>query len=486
MADPLDSVDGLTSLADVSKTEFVTEMKAVPRWFADANAVRSYDLSGRTRIMVGNESYRLDTESTAADDGDEVIIDDGGNHWLKITAAFTGLTDAPSSYSGQGRKSLVVKDDETGLEFRTVVVFNESDVTLTVGSGGDYSTINAALEAASRMYPIYKALGVLVEIRLLTGFVMAEQVLVKGVDLSFVTITSVDSEVSITRSALTSTIDTQSRYPAFGAFQGGFLPVISALFNMDTSGVATGRDGVYCSEGSQAIIREGFGIKNAGGDGVSAQRNSRIVAHQSVFSGAGENCCHAGRLSSIDASQANFSYAGQAGIYCWRNSDVNCYSLTNCSHAGTYGVYAFTGGRIQGQFDATYAVIHGIYALNGGYVAALSSDGSNAGTDGIRAQAASIVSAPAFKANGCGNAGINSLYGSNVSAQNCDVSGNTTFGVRALAGNIDIVGGNAQIGGSTSTSDISVAQGGIIRAANATGGVNQTVNTLAAAGIIFR
>jgi hypothetical protein len=414
----------------------------------------------------------------------------------EIRDAFnTAYADGPSSNPTNPAKSvlrglgLIIQDAIDVIVGSSATMFDTA-LSVTVGSGGDYATINAAIGALSRKRAAYKKGGVAATITLKSGFVMAEQVLVVGIDLSWIRIVAEASEVSIIRSALTQTIDSQSRYPAFGVTNGGHLPIIAALFNMDTSGTAAGRDGVYASVGSRAIIEEHTtapnGVKNAGGDGVSAQRNSHIVAHVTNFSGAGENGCHASRTSSIDASQSDFSNAGINGVYCWRNSDVNCYSQTDCSGATQDGVRAGWGGRVEGQFDCTNAGEHGIYALNGSTVTATGSDCSNAGTDGVRAQSASIVSAPSLTATGCGNAGIYALYGSVVSAQSATLTGNITYGVRALAATIDIVGANAKKGSSTSTSDIAVAQGGIIRAATATGGVNATVNTLSANGVIFQ
>lgn len=89
MADPLDSVTGLafdTDPRDVDKALFRAEFKTSPRWFANAAAVRTYDLSGRNRIMVGDYFYGLNTEDTSEDDGIDVIIDSGGNHWILIAA----------------------------------------------------------------------------------------------------------------------------------------------------------------------------------------------------------------------------------------------------------------------------------------------------------------------------------------------------------------------------------------------------------------
>jgi len=65
---------------------------------------------------------------------------------------------------------------------------------------------------------------------------MSEQVLVESLDLSWIDITGADAETVINRGALTTYWG--AGYPAFGAINGGFLPIIGQLFNMGTSGTA--------------------------------------------------------------------------------------------------------------------------------------------------------------------------------------------------------------------------------------------------------
>ena len=65
------------------------------------------------------------------------------------------------------------------------------NATVTVGPGGDYSTINDALEYLSeKYYPIYRKFGTVATIELLEGFYMQEQVLVNDTDLGWIHIIS--------------------------------------------------------------------------------------------------------------------------------------------------------------------------------------------------------------------------------------------------------------------------------------------------------
>ena len=198
-----------------------------------------------------------------------------------------------------GATGKIIKDAGIALNPLT------SSVTLKVGSGEQFPTINAALEyAVKKYYPIFLSGGTKprVTIQLQAGFVMAEQVLVESLDLSWITITGVDAETVINRSALTTYLG--RGYPAFGATNGGFLPIIGQLFNMDTSGTASDRHGIVAFSNSRAIVLDGCGVKNAGAFGIYAVRSSTINANSADASGAGSYGISAVRGSTINAEGA--------------------------------------------------------------------------------------------------------------------------------------------------------------------------------------
>ena len=72
-----------------------------------------------------------------------------------------------------------------------IVVLN-SNITKTIGAGGDFTTITEAFEWCSRVIPTkYK-----VTLQLLTGFTWSELVTINDVDFGFVILTSVDNTVN--------------------------------------------------------------------------------------------------------------------------------------------------------------------------------------------------------------------------------------------------------------------------------------------------
>jgi len=201
----------------------------------------------------------------------------------------------------------------------SVIGPQEFALTVTVGTGGDFPTINKALEELSRKYPVYKLNGFTVEVKLLAGYVMNEYVRVRGVDLSWITITGEDAETTVVRSVI------PEHRGAFRADLGGFLPRIGQLFNMDSSGVGTNRHGIYCLNNSRGIVLSGFGVKNAGGSGLIASNNSSILADAAIFSNAGSVGVYALNASQISANGANASGAISNGVVAQYSSSISAY-----------------------------------------------------------------------------------------------------------------------------------------------------------------
>lgn len=200
-----------------------------------------------------------------------------------------------------------------------------ADITVTVGSSGDFSTINDALAYLSRFYPLYVSDvsgGITANIRLLSGFVMAEQVLVSGLDLGWVTITGEDSFTSITRSALVAIME--SYYPAFGVTQSGVLPVVGQLFAMDTTGDGSNRIGIYVYSNSSVTVLPGCGVQNAE-RGIFVRLGSRANIHSAIFTGAATYGIVSGSGSTVNAEAADASSAGTYGIVVLRGSLINAY-----------------------------------------------------------------------------------------------------------------------------------------------------------------
>lgn len=253
----------------------------------------------------------------------------------------------------------------------------DAPITLTVGPGGDYATLNAALEKLSLMAPRLQASPVTGTVRLLAGYEMAEQVIVLGINLGWVTIIADNPTVLIRRGSLVQSFG--EVVPAFAARAGGVLPTISALFSMTTEGPATGRTGIWAVQGGAAVVTAGCGVQNAGAYGLAAEIGGMISAEEADFRNAGQDAVRASRGGMIIVRAANLSGAASAGVVSHRSSSVDCESA-NITGAGSYGITAQRGGRINayGAQCRRTAGTDGstdIHVITGGIIAAASAVG---------------------------------------------------------------------------------------------------------------
>ena len=204
----------------------------------------------------------------------------------------------------------------------THATVTSTDIVVEVGTGGDHATINAALEELTQYQGRYKKEGFNAEIRLLADFVMEEQVLISGLDLGWIRITGVDAETVIDRAALDT--EFEGRYPAFGV-RRGTLVTIDQLFNMNTTGTAADRDGVFVNDSSRASVLAGAGVKNAGFIGMHADKASMVTVDGANFSGAAVICVRS-VASFVSAVSAIGTGAGAKGCQAWRGGIINAAS----------------------------------------------------------------------------------------------------------------------------------------------------------------
>jgi hypothetical protein len=329
-----------------------------------------------------------------------------------------------------------------------------TDITVTVGSGGDYATINEAIEYLSGLYPTYAYDGFTAEISLLTGFVMEEQVLVRRLDLSWITITSIDATVTIDYTAITDELVAEDDIqPAFGAAYDAKLPIIGALFAYASN--TTALDGVGVFFNSSVTFLPTCGVQNAR-SGLKVVYNSTASCYmpgmlfvttggdgdvQGVdFRGCAGRALHVAFNSTAGLTRGNFNDAeGDYAVYVIWNSRADIYQAqvkdaigtavmcrdsstvnargTDVSGAGENGYHALHNARINARYtEDTTAGLGGA---------------SNCGGNGVLASNNAFVEAVDLIATGCGAAGISALENSVVNAAHADVSDSGTFGVYA-------------------------------------------------------
>jgi len=214
-----------------------------------------------------------------------------------------------------------------------------SNVTYQIGATGDFLTINTALKYLSKVQPDYDNAGITVTLNLEAGFVMTEQVLVRGIDLGWITITGTDAETSITHTALTIDFTTNDyyfiSYPAFGVSKGGTLPQIGQLFRMSSGTTpGDGKHGVFTiGSGSSAEVLSGAGVQDAGTIGIYASSGSTINANGANASGAGSTGIVAQSASTINANGAD---AQGLGTYDYGVSDSSIIDVSGAIGSPTY------------------------------------------------------------------------------------------------------------------------------------------------------
>lgn len=315
--------------------------------------------------------------------------DSNGDSALRYITALKLLGDVAAS------DGTVVLDSGTNGDDATFSggASSAANITVTVGSGGDYSTINAALAYLSQFHPRYVSGGYTATINLLTGFVMAEQVYVSGIDLSWITIDSVDSTVSVTRSALTTQFE--NKYSAFAAYNGS-LPKIDTVFVMDTTGTASTRTGVFVTYNSSVVFGDMAGFTHAGSYNVFASDNSRVACGQScLFSNSGTGI--AVEQSSIFSGMSVFGSYNACAIRCTRGSLANVRGMMATGLTGTEGVYAEDASAIN--------IDSGTIAHTGSLAAVTSRDSST-----VNVQTATVTSTGLYEFRVTGGATMNT-YG---------------------------------------------------------------------------
>ena len=237
-----------------------------------------------------------------------------------------------------------------------------SNITVNVGPNEAYKTINEALEYLTQFYPVYKQSGITATINLKAGFVMAEQVLVSGIDLGWITIVGEDAETIITHTALTTAF--YGSYPVFGVDKGGTSPIIGQLFRFNVEKVGGGKHGLMTfGAGSGANILSGKGFIGAGTHGIVAAQGSAINANGANASNAGAFGVYADGGSTINASSINASNAGSSGVYADFGATINS-PYVNASNAGSSGMYAGVRSTInafqaliQNQTTGTFRIV---------------------------------------------------------------------------------------------------------------------------------
>ena len=303
-----------------------------------------------------------------------------------------------------------------------------SAVTVTVGVSGDYSTINAALAGLTQQFPTYQSTSARATINILSGTQLTEQVIVDGIDLSWITITSVDATVTENIAVLNSISATHSGVysPFFCAVNGGKFPIIDIKISTSRS---SGSVVAFAAFGAGSALQ----LSASSSVGVNCAASTPSAVYGIVATGG----------ASVVADLATITG-------CWRN--VQCLDCATVTVRGAILDNAYNNPSI--------------YVEGSAFVNARGASIDNSGASFGESSVACISSTVNLTL-----ATIDSPKGHGVQVSGGGMAHCTSCAVTNEAG------------GSFYAFDIS--SGSIISANLSTGTKSQTVNTLTANGIIF-
>ena len=357
-----------------------------------------------------------------------------------------------------------------------------SDYVITVGEGGDCQTINEAIERASSVYPVYKKRGIKVEIRILDGTIIDEQILVESLDLSYISITTdnTDNKVIVTPTANnwdknSVSHDSRGNMPFFAGEHGARLPVIKCLFSctspmLQIEDKTIGIVGYYCNRGSMGVMAVGSAYpENVVGSGspdveqevgfegfydcVIANNNSEITLRECIARNAGRYGIMSRHISRISARSADLTNCGTIINEKVKNDET----VTVTEKETTAAAYADRSSIMDVRFADVSGSYNGIQSFNTSNITAVETIANDITNIVAEARAGSIINGDIMTINNVKDVFIVSKGGSIVAtgANLSNVNG-TTYNV---------------------TTDIYTSNGVIYVTANKESGVNvQTIN----------
>lgn len=388
---------------------------------------------------------------TADSNGYGFFYADDGRY--RITATLSGETvDVRDVLLGVGATTVTLTAGEQTVAdalndaLNNRVPFSPATIEVTVGSGGDYSTVTAAAEAIEKKYHYFLSTGNTASIRLLTGFVWSEQFVVENMNLSYITINSDDAEVVIDRSSLTATVEVENvadRFPAIAGTNFATLPIVNVLFDMDVSGTPQFHTGILVNNGSKVFVASGKGVKNSTFEGISAFNGSYAHTAGGVYTGSG---------TQVDSPNQG------AGVTSWNNSGVNA---NNSDASNSYYGFRATVASSLSFRNAT----------------ANSCTRHNA-----RADEGSVISGFGATLQSAGAHGVNCWRGSTAFVEECDVRLAAESGLRAWNGSTIVARGASAF--NCTQYGASAFDGGIIDLSTSSGAVNANCNGAGIASIL--
>jgi hypothetical protein len=306
--------------------------------------------------------------------------------------------------------------------------------------------------------PAYKLGGFTANISLLAGFEIEEQIIVSSIDISWISITSVDAVVVVDGPSMTESIDTYT--PMIAAINGGKTPKIGFAFTFTDLTNGDTHTGVYST----------------------------------------------GEGSVVESTVLDMEYCGGAGILITDGGSVVCSTEVKVSNGGSSGVVLDNNATIRGFGLLSVLNAEDGLVMNDNSLAEFGDDvdcNSNTARGITMSRSCTLTSSQEIVSVNNGAQGLNAtrqctVQGSSMSISNngdgiflgftshmrCAVDMNATnngddfivdYASRVEAGSFI----------STAPHDLNIFRGSIVSRAGGSGGTNVSTNSISANGILF-
>lgn len=205
-------------------------------------------------------------------------------------------------------------DGVDAANFNSIVSTSE---TKTIGSGGDFATLTEALTYYAKKYPAFANGGTTVTLKILSGTTISEQIFISDIDFSWIKITSDDTTVTISRAAMTQSVEdvyggqAPSVYP-FISVRRGKAPIIATNLAFDSSGSLGSTCILHAMEGGYIKVENNKTL-TGGYYGIVAEDDATIDVSYCTLTGQ-TTCASIARGAKANLIQSTFSYTNYAII----------------------------------------------------------------------------------------------------------------------------------------------------------------------------
>lgn len=335
-----------------------------------------------------------------------------------------------------------------------------------------------------RASEIYRRRGTSVEINIESGHSPASGITVSDGNWSFVTITSVDSTVTVDGSFTGTLIRGDNCW----------LPTLDTTIDMQNNG----DDGYTAGDNAVGRVANGSGVLNAGDKGLVC-RDGFVSAPGTDWSGATNQGVYCTQMGGIRVYGGTADNCGAEGFFVSRGGRMHCHpnaSAQNCSSAGfnvRRGFMNAQGGNADGSGSqsAGRAAVH---AETFGFLNFESGSASGATDWALFCQDGSRVHAYEADISNAGNRPFYCENNSNLNLRGANVNGGTAANrVLRGAGHVNLLGATfdsypgdvleLQHGGNIVNATGATVDGSAIAASNIAG--ISSLNAVEGQGIVF-